>query len=67
LEGSLAAIGCELHELLEGGDHWIAVGRVVALHKARSMKHPLLFYQGRYQKLDPGLDDVTPANWDFGW
>ena len=67
LEGCIAAIGCELHELLEGGDHWIAVGQVVALHKARSLKNPLLFYQGHYQKLDPGLDDVTPVNWDFGW
>ena len=67
LEGSLASIGCDLYELLEGGDHWIAVGEVVALYKARNIKNPLIFYQGRYKELDPGLDDAIPVNWDFGW
>jgi flavin reductase (DIM6/NTAB) family NADH-FMN oxidoreductase RutF len=67
LEGCLASIGCNLHQLLEGGDHWIAVGEVVALYKARNVKNPLIFYQGRYKELDAGLDDAIPVNWDFGW
>jgi flavin reductase (DIM6/NTAB) family NADH-FMN oxidoreductase RutF len=67
LEGCLASIGCNLHQLLEGGDHWIAVGEVVAIYRARNVKNPLLFYQGRYKELGSGLDDAVPVNWDFGW
>lgn len=46
-----AAIGCELHEVLEGGDHWIFVGRVIAVHQNQGPVNPLLFYRGRYRKL----------------
>ena len=31
LEGSAASIGCEIHAIHDGGDHWIVVGRVVTL------------------------------------
>jgi 3-hydroxy-9,10-secoandrosta-1,3,5(10)-triene-9,17-dione monooxygenase reductase component len=67
LEGCLASNGCDMHKLLEGGDHWIAVGEVVAIYRARNIKNPLLFYQGRYKELASGLDDAVPVNWDFGW
>jgi 3-hydroxy-9,10-secoandrosta-1,3,5(10)-triene-9,17-dione monooxygenase reductase component len=48
LEGCAAALGCEIHGIHEGGDHWIVVGRVVALHVAEGPVTPLLFYGGRY-------------------
>ena len=51
LEGSLAAMGCQVHAIHEGGDHWIVVGRVVALHRAESPCRPLVFFGGRYAEL----------------
>jgi flavin reductase (DIM6/NTAB) family NADH-FMN oxidoreductase RutF len=49
LEGALAHIACKLVETHEGGDHVIHVGEVqdVVVRGGR----PLLFFQGRYQKL----------------
>src|ERR1051325_3472498 len=33
LDGCAAAIGCSIHAIHEGGDHWIVVGEVRALHR----------------------------------
>jgi flavin reductase (DIM6/NTAB) family NADH-FMN oxidoreductase RutF len=52
LEGALAALGCTMHDIMEGGDHWIVLGRVVALHRGVEPHLPLLFYGGRYRQLD---------------
>ncbi len=46
IEGSLAWATCELQELLAGGDHTIAIGRVTALGLGAG--EPLLWYSGRY-------------------
>jgi flavin reductase (DIM6/NTAB) family NADH-FMN oxidoreductase RutF len=54
LEGCAAALGCEVHGIHEGGDHWIVVGRVVALHVAEGALTPLVFYRGRYAALEQG-------------
>jgi flavin reductase (DIM6/NTAB) family NADH-FMN oxidoreductase RutF len=59
LEGCVAALGCALEHLLEGGDHWIAVGRVLALHQGPAPRHPLLFYAGKYRQLDPDPAPTT--------
>lgn len=67
LRSCIAALGCELHELVEGGDHWIAIGEVVALHKGRGARKPLLFYQGRYRALAMEPEVEIPAIWDFRW
>jgi flavin reductase (DIM6/NTAB) family NADH-FMN oxidoreductase RutF len=48
LEGSAAALGCSLESLLECGDHWIVVGRVIALHLGVGPRHPLAFFEGCY-------------------
>ena len=64
LEGCLAAIGCTRQQILEGGDHWIVVGRVVALHQGILPRKPLLFYGGRYGRITG--DETTPApDWDL--
>lgn len=47
LEGSASAIGCAIEAIHEGGDHWIVVGRVVALCRNPSVS-PLVFFGGRY-------------------
>jgi flavin reductase (DIM6/NTAB) family NADH-FMN oxidoreductase RutF len=54
LDGCAAALGCAIHGIHEGGDHWIVVGRVTALHAADGGVSPLVFYGGRYLSLDDG-------------
>ena len=56
LEGCVAALGCAVDGLLEGGDHWIVVGRVVALHRTEQGHRPLVFYGGRYVSLEAGIE-----------
>ena len=52
LEGCIGALGCDLHEVHEGGDHYIVVGRVIALYQAPEPRRPLLFFAGTYSHLD---------------
>jgi len=52
LEGCVAALGCRLHAIHEGGDHWIVVGQVVAAYRADDVGEPLVFFGGRYVSLD---------------
>ena len=52
LEGSLAYIECELHEVLEVGDHWMVIGRVVEVSGGVQPHRPLLFLSGRYRGVD---------------
>ena len=59
LEGSMASIGCVLHEIFDGGDHRIVVGRVVALHTGGEPCRPLLFYSGRYASLAVTLPEAN--------
>jgi flavin reductase (DIM6/NTAB) family NADH-FMN oxidoreductase RutF len=51
LEGCIASIRCVPHQVLDGGDHQIVIGRVVALHMGEEPYNPLLFYAGRYGRL----------------
>ena len=50
LDGCAAAIGCSIHAIHEGGDHWIVVGEVRALHRT-ACKSPLVFHGSRYANL----------------
>jgi flavin reductase (DIM6/NTAB) family NADH-FMN oxidoreductase RutF len=49
IEGSLAWATCELHELIAGGDHTIAIGRVISMGLGSG--EPLLWYAGSYRDL----------------
>ena len=59
LEGSLASIECEPWQVIEVGDHWMVIGRVVDLHSGILPHHPLLFHSGRYRQID--FAQGTPA------
>ena len=48
LIGSLATIACSLHEVLEGGDHRLFLGRVIGLARSETPGSPLLFFGGEY-------------------
>lgn len=61
LEGCVASIGCHIHAVHEGGDHWIVVGRVVSLYRAESAPRPLVFFRGAYAALEEVRTLAAPA------
>ena len=64
LDGCVAALGCQMHAIHDGGDHWIVQGQVVALHQGMEPHLPLLFYGGRYRQLDATVHPA-PARGDL--
>jgi flavin reductase (DIM6/NTAB) family NADH-FMN oxidoreductase RutF len=67
LDDCLGALGCRVQTICDGGDHWIVVGEVAALHREEKGCWPLLFFQGGYrhpsrmarEHLDPATDPYT--------
>jgi flavin reductase (DIM6/NTAB) family NADH-FMN oxidoreductase RutF len=55
LEGAIATLWCDLHDVADGGDHSVVVGHVTDLEQVGSSDaEPLLFYAGAYRSLgDP--------------
>jgi flavin reductase (DIM6/NTAB) family NADH-FMN oxidoreductase RutF len=51
LDGSVAALGCHVNAVHEGGDHWIVVGQVVSVYRSELPRAPLVFFAGRYSSL----------------
>jgi flavin reductase (DIM6/NTAB) family NADH-FMN oxidoreductase RutF len=49
LQGVLMWVACELHEEIDGGDHLILTGNVLAAESREG--HPLLFHRGDYRDL----------------
>ena len=47
LEGIIAGIDCELHDVIETGDHYLALGRVATMELYRD-GDPLLFLKGAF-------------------
>jgi flavin reductase (DIM6/NTAB) family NADH-FMN oxidoreductase RutF len=60
IDGALAWATCELRELIAGGDHTIAIGRVTALGLGEG--EPLLWYSGRYHAF-PNREGVSNLSW----
>jgi 3-hydroxy-9,10-secoandrosta-1,3,5(10)-triene-9,17-dione monooxygenase reductase component len=52
LDGALAWVDCRLEAEHDGGDHVIAVGRVMDLGLGEGSR-PLLFYRGGYGRFEP--------------
>jgi flavin reductase len=65
LEGCLAAIGCKVERLIEGGDHWIVIGSVLAIHQGIEPRRPLVYYNRRYHHLRDKPSGVAPERQDF--
>ncbi len=51
IKGAIAHLDCELHEALPGGDHTIAIGRVVGAAFNPDVK-PLLYFRRGYRSLN---------------
>jgi flavin reductase (DIM6/NTAB) family NADH-FMN oxidoreductase RutF len=49
LEGALMWVACELRDLIDGGDHLILTGNVLAVESREG--NPLLFHRGAYRDL----------------
>ncbi|MBA3053734.1 MAG: flavin reductase family protein [Sphingomonadales bacterium] len=47
LGGAMVAIECRLETVVEAGDHWMVMGRVLGL-EARREADPMLFFRGTY-------------------
>jgi flavin reductase (DIM6/NTAB) family NADH-FMN oxidoreductase RutF len=53
LQGCAAALACVVESHIEGGDHWIIIGRVLAAYRPPEPPGPLVFYAGKYRRLAP--------------
>jgi flavin reductase (DIM6/NTAB) family NADH-FMN oxidoreductase RutF len=51
LTGTLAAFDCVVHDVFDGGDHEIVIGRVREVHVEDDGTPPLLHWRGRYVRL----------------
>jgi flavin reductase (DIM6/NTAB) family NADH-FMN oxidoreductase RutF len=64
LRDCVGAMACRVHQMHDGGDHWIVVGEVVDLYQVEAEPWPLLFFEGSYhhpsrmvgQHLEPVAD-----------
>lgn len=56
IHGCLAAIRCRVERVVDGGDHIIVIGQVVAF-RADEDEDPLLYFGGRYR----WLSEMEPA------
>ncbi|MBF6214502.1 flavin reductase family protein [Nocardia puris] len=61
LDDALATIQCTVDSVVDGGDHYIVIGRVRALSESTDSGRPLLFYRGQYTAIEP--EKTTPAPW----
>jgi flavin reductase (DIM6/NTAB) family NADH-FMN oxidoreductase RutF len=52
LPETIAAFECEPYAHYDGGDHVIMVARIVELHRALPKTGPLLFYDGKYARVE---------------
>ncbi len=61
LDDALATIQCTVDSVVDGGDHYIVIGRVQALSESTDSGRPLLFYRGQYTAIEP--EKTVPAPW----
>jgi flavin reductase (DIM6/NTAB) family NADH-FMN oxidoreductase RutF len=49
--GCLASLRCAVHEVVDGGDHAIVIGRVTEMIRGDVGAHPLIYFAGQYRRL----------------
>lgn len=57
LDGVLSWIDCHVESVVDGGDHWVVIGRVTTLSEPAPGR-PLLFYRGAYT----ATEDAEPTS-----
>jgi flavin reductase (DIM6/NTAB) family NADH-FMN oxidoreductase RutF len=48
LASAIAWIDCDLHDVVDAGDHYFVLGRVIALETVHHDHDPMLFFKGKY-------------------
>lgn len=66
IEGAVSWIQCTYEQVLEGGDHFIVLGRVQAMDVERDT-NPLLFFQRGYGKFTTGTMVIAREQATLGW
>ncbi|WP_418956499.1 flavin reductase family protein [Streptomyces tritici] len=61
LDGALASVVCELADVLDGGDHAIALGRVTSLTAHREDAAPLLYFRRGYGRLPRSSSSMSAS------
>lgn len=61
IDGVMASFDCEIYQVLDGGDHWIVLGRVHHLGPVDKTARPLLFYRGAYLGIEKDVVDPNPV------
>ena len=51
LVGNIGSVQCRRYNVLEGGDHWIILGEVMAIEFESPPPYPLIFFGSKYHKL----------------
>ena len=68
LDGALATLTCLRHAVVEGGDHWIVVGRVIDVTMRPDVETtwPLAFFRSRYadvrERIAPTVPGAVPTD-----
>jgi flavin reductase (DIM6/NTAB) family NADH-FMN oxidoreductase RutF len=60
LEGCLASLICTKRAVHDGGDHWLVIVEVRRLHRGIDPLRPLLFYRGKYRRVEKGEGTTAP-------
>jgi flavin reductase (DIM6/NTAB) family NADH-FMN oxidoreductase RutF len=61
LDGAVATLECVLHDIADGGDHRIVIGRVLDVEHPETHVPPLVFYRGAFSGLHaPRETDPSP-------
>jgi flavin reductase (DIM6/NTAB) family NADH-FMN oxidoreductase RutF len=60
LEGCLASLMCTKRGVHDGGDHWLVMLEVRQLHRGIDPLRPLMFFRGKYRRLDDRQGTAAP-------
>jgi flavin reductase (DIM6/NTAB) family NADH-FMN oxidoreductase RutF len=60
LEGCLASLICDKRDVYEAGDHWLVTLSVRQLHRGIEPLRPLLFFRGKYRRVDAKDGTTAP-------
>ncbi|MDO8186524.1 flavin reductase family protein [Conexibacter sp. JD483] len=52
LDGVVATVECSLHDVADGGDHRVVIGRVLAVEHPQRHAPPLVFHRGRFTGIE---------------
>jgi flavin reductase (DIM6/NTAB) family NADH-FMN oxidoreductase RutF len=64
LDGTVATLECALHDIVDGGDHRIVIGRVLEVEHPEAHVSPLVFYRGAFSHLPAPPEPHPPRRAD---